>query len=411
MHKIWLILKNEVTTVITRPSYLLTIFGIPIGAAMIFAIVAYLNRDQTTSTVVAEIISGPQKQEVHGLIDHSGIIKTLPMSLPSDLLLVFQDETTALAAMERGEISAYYIVAKDYLKSGRITYIRPDFNPLSSADQSGLVEWILRVNLLDGDERLATYLNGPIQLEEVSLASEPQRDQDDPLTFFVPYGVTLLFYIIIMGAASLLLSSVTKEKENRILEILMSSITPLQMLSGKIIGLGLVGLLQTVVWLGVGRLLLLRGSSVLSISQAFHLPFSFLIWGVVFFLLGYAVFASLMSAIGALVPNMREASQTTMVVALPLILPLFFINIIIEEPNGPLAVAMSLFPLTSPVTMMTRVAAGSVPLWQLLLSAFLLVLSVVFIVRLVARMFHAQTLLSGQGFSLKRYFQVLIRGT
>jgi ABC-2 type transport system permease protein len=411
MQKTWLILKNEIITVITRPSYLLTIFGIPLGAALIFAFVSYLNRDQSTSSMVTEIVSGPQEQEVHGLIDQSGIMKILPSSIPTDSLVIFQDEASTKAAMERGEISAYYIIAEDYLQSGRITYIRPDFNPLSSADQSGLVEWILRVNLLDGDERLATFVKGPLQLEEVSLASEPQRDQDDPLTFFVPYAVTLLFYVIIMGAASLLLSSVTKEKENRMLEVLMSSITPLQMLSGKIIGLGLVGLLQTVVWLGTGRLLLLRGSNVLNISQAFHLPLSFLLWGIVFFLLGYAVYASLMSAVGALVPNMREASQTTVVIALPLILPLFFISVLVDKPNGGLSVALSFFPLTAPVAMMTRVAAGSVPLWQIVLSALLLVLTVVLIVRLVARMFHAQTLFSGQVFSLKRYMRVLITGT
>jgi ABC-2 type transport system permease protein len=408
MHKTWLILKNEIITVITRPSYLLTIFGIPLGAALIFAFVSYLNQDQTTSSVITQIVSGPQQQEVQGYVDQSGIITSIPTSLPPDYLVAFESETSAQAALSSGEISSYYLISDDYLQTGRITYIRPDFNPLSSADQSGLIEWILRVNLLDGDERLATFVNGPIQLEEVSLASEPQRDQDDPLTFFLPYAVTMIFYIVIMGAASLLLSSVTKEKENRMLEILMISVTPLQMLTGKIIGLGLVGLLQTVVWLGTGRLLLSRGSSVLSISEAFQLPISFLLWGLVFFVLGYALYASLMSAIGALVPNMREASQTTMVIALPLILPLFFISVLVEEPHGALSVFLSFFPLTAPVAMMTRLAAGSVPPWQLLLSALLLALTVMLIVRLVAGMFHAQTLLSGQEFSLKRYFKVLL---
>jgi len=411
MHKTWLVLKNEFITAITRPSFILTIFGIPLGATIIFAGVTYLNKDQSTSNIVTEIVSGPQEPEVYGLIDQSEIIKSIPPSVPPDTLIFFQDEASAKVALEKGEINAYYIVAEDYLLSGTITYVRPDFNPLSSTDQSGWVDWILRVNLLNGDERLAMLVNSPIQLEEVSLASEPQRDQDNPLTFYIPYAVTLLFYIIIMGSASLLLSSVTKEKENRMLEILMSSVTPLQMLSGKIIGLGLVGLLQTIVWLGTGRLLLLRGSSVLNISSVFQLPASFLIWGVVFFLLGYAIYASLMSAIGALVPNMREASQTTIIVAIPLIVPLFFISVLIEKPSGTLSVALSIFPLTAPVVMMTRVASGNVPLWQIMLSAFLLVLTVLFIVRLVARMFHAQTLLSGQGFSLKRYFHVLFRGT
>jgi ABC-2 type transport system permease protein len=96
------------------------------------------------------------------------------------------------------------------------------------------------------------------------------------------------------------------------------------------------------------------------------------------------------------------------VIALPLILPLFFISVLIDQPHGVLSMALSFFPLTAPVAMMTRLAAGSVPPSQLLLSALLLALTVVIIVRLVARMFQAQTLLSGQEFSLKRYFQVLL---
>jgi ABC-2 type transport system permease protein len=410
VNKTWTVLKNEIITIVTRPSYLITIFGIPLGAFLIFSLVSFLNQDQDTSSMITEIISGPQEAEVQGFIDRSEIIETIPASVPSGTLIRFQDESSAQAAMDGDEISAYYIIAEDYLQSGNISHIRPDFNPLTAADQSGLIEWILRINLLEGNELLTALVNGPLQLEEVSLSSQPQRDQDNPLTFFLPYVVTLLFYIVIMGSASLLLSSVAKEKENRVLEILMISVTPLQMLTGKIGALALVGLLQTVLWLGTGRLLLSRGSSILDISEAFQLPASFMVWGLVFFLLGYAVYASLMSGVGALVPNMREASQTTVVIALPLIIPLFFISVLVEDPNGALAVAMSLFPLTAPVAMMTRLAAGSIPVWQPLLAAALLALTAVLVVRLVARMFHTQTLLSGQGFSLRRYFRMLFRG-
>ena len=121
----------------------------------------------------------------------------------------------------------------------------------------------------------------------------------------------MLFYIIILSAASLLLSSVAKEKENRMMEILLVSVTPRQLLTGKIVALGMVGLLQTIVWVGTGRILLARSGTTFNLPIAFQLPPSFLIWGLIFFVLGYAVYASLMAGLGALVPNLREASQAT----------------------------------------------------------------------------------------------------
>jgi ABC-2 type transport system permease protein len=204
-----------------------------------------------------------------------------------------------------------------------------------------------------------------------------------------------------------MLSSITNEKQNRVLEILMVSITPIQMLTGKIIGLGIAGLLQTLVWSGAGFALLRLSGQTFNIPSAFQLPASILAWGVVFFILGYAVYASLMAGVGALVPNLREASQATTVLIIPLIIPLIFISVLIGNPNGTLAIVLSLFPLTAPVTMMTRLAAGTVPDWQPALAAVLLAATAVLIVRAVAGMFRAQTLLSGQSFNLRRFFAAL----
>jgi ABC-2 type transport system permease protein len=305
-------------------------------------------------------------------------------------------------------ISGYYLVPADYLQSGQVIYNRPDFNPISAQGQSDSFEWVLRLNLLEGDAQLASLTYGPLDLEKVSLAPEPERDQANMLSFWLPYGVTILFYIILMGSASLLLSSVAKEKENQVMEILMISVTPRQLLTGKIIGLGLVGLVQTVTWVVIGRLLLSRGEQTFNLGEAFRLPPSFIAWAVVFFLGGYAVYASLMAGLGALAPNLREASQATLVVVFPLIIPLFLISIMIEQPNGPLAFLLSMFPLTSPVVMMLRLSATNVPVWQPIVSAALLLVTAAFVMRSAARMFRTQSLLSGQAFSVKLYLQALV---
>jgi ABC-2 type transport system permease protein len=411
MQKTLLVLKNELVNTLTSPSFLFAIFGVPLIALVIYSLAARVQQDSQAASLVTEILSSPPQIEAEGYIDQSGLIRSLPEAVPPGTLIAYPDEATAREALDIGEIGAYYIVPPDYLETGEIIYSRPDFNPITASDQARLFEWVVNVNLLGGDVQLASLLNGPLELKEQSLSPEPQRDQNNMLTFFLPYAVTMLFYITILGSASLLLSSVTKEKENRVLELLMTSINPTQMLSGKIIGLGLVGLLQTVLWVGTGRYLLSAGQGVFNLSAAFQLPASFLAWGLVFFLLGYVAYASLMAGLGALVPNLREASQASFFVILPMIIPLFLVNILIEDPHGTVSVILSLFPLTSPVTMMSRLASGGVPAWQPYLAAALLLLTCAIIVRAVARMFRAQTLLSGQPFNLKSFYRALFLGS
>jgi ABC-2 type transport system permease protein len=407
MNKTILVLKHELKTVLSRPSFLFVIFGIPIIGAAVFSVAGQLSKGTSTQNILALLISSPPTVQTEGYIDQAGIVKKIPSSVQAGLLVAYPNEAAAIKALENGKISAYYIIPTDYVQTGEITYIRQNFNPIGSSDQSNTMEWILKVNLLGGDEQIASLVNGPIKTDRVSLSPEPQRDANNMLTYFMPYAVMMLFYIILLSSASLLLSSVAKEKENRVMEILMVSVTPRQLLTGKIVGLGIVGLLQVVAWVGTGRILLARSGTTFNLPIAFQLPPSFLIWGLVFFVLGYAVYASLMAGLGALVPNLREASQATILVIFPLIIPMVLNSILINEPDSLISVFLSLFPLTSPVAMMTRLAAGGVPLWQILLAAILLAGTAVLVVRAVARMFRAQTILSGQPFSRKMFFNTL----
>jgi ABC-2 type transport system permease protein len=162
-----------------------------------------------------------------------------------------------------------------------------------------------------------------------------------------------------------------------------------------------------VVWSTAGLLLLRVSGQSLGLPDSFQLPVSILVWGVVFFLLGYGLYGSLMAGLGALVPNLKEATQATTVMVIPMIIPLMFISALINDSNGLLAVSLSLFPLTSPVAMMTRLAAGPVPVWELAVAVVLLSGAIVLAVRAVAGMFRAQTLLSGQAFSVKLFFLAL----
>ncbi len=411
MNKTLLVLKNEIITIVSRPSFWLATLGIPLVGALIFGVVGWINRDTGTAAAVGQIFTDPQETRPEGYVDLSGVISEMPETVPPGTFIPFPDEAAARTALANGEISAFYIVPDDYIQSGQVTYIRPDFNPLAGdGDQSSIFLWVLQVNLVGGDILFSNLVNGPLDLQDISLAPPGTEgpDENNPLAYWTPYAVTLVFYMLIMGSASLLLSNISKEKENRIVEILLTSVNPRQLLTGKIIGLGLVGLLQTILWVSVGTVLLNRSSQTFQLVSAINLPASFVIWGLVFFVLGYAAYASLMAGLGALAPNLREASQVTFVIMLPLIIPLFFSSsVFMNDPNGPIATGLSLFPLSAPVAMMARLSAGGVPWWHPPLAAVLLALTAVLIVRLVANMFRAQTLLSGQAIKVKTYFQAL----
>jgi ABC-2 type transport system permease protein len=408
MSKTLLILKHEIVTILSRPSFLIAVIGIPFVATVIFFVVGQVNKGAPGENPLARLISSAPSVQAEGYIDPGGLIKEIPPAVKHGTLLAFRDEASAQQALKQGKIAGYYIIHSDYVTSGKITYVRADYNPLGGTSQEHLLEWVLNVNLLGGDTQLASLVDSPAKVQDVPLSATPQREESNALTFFLPYAVTMMFYFIILSSASLLLTSVAREKENRVMEILMMSATPRQLLTGKIIGLGLVGLLQTVLWVGTGRFLLAKGVSTFNLSSAFQLPASFLVWALVFFLFGYAVYASLMAGLGALVPNLREASQATIVVVFPLIIPIFLINVLIQEPQSPVSLFLSLFPLTSPVSMMSRLASGGVPLWQTVLSALLLAGTAVLVIRAVAGMFRAQSLLSGQPFNRRLFFNALL---
>jgi len=225
------------------------------------------------------------------------------------------------------------------------------------------------------------------------------------------YGIMVaIFFVAFMASSSRLFNSIGTEKENRTLEVLMLSLSPRQLLAGKTLGLGIVSILQTILWVGAIYISFNLGGSTLRLPENFVFPADILIWSLVFFLGGYGLYASLMAGAGALVPKMKEAGVANYIATFPLFLGYAFglMAPLAKAADSAFLVFLSLFPLTSPIVMVMRVTASTVPLWQLLLSTLLLFVTAYFTLRAVADMFHAQNLLSGQPFSVRRYLGALV---
>lgn len=418
MKKTLVILRHEIITLVRRFSFWFGVLGIPLIGFLILAGISIINRSQANGNTppagfpgIGQIFSPEEDLRPQGYVDQADLIREFASSFDQNEMIAFPEIQLAKDALESEKISAFYVIPSDYIESGTVRMFTKGRNIFQSQSKSEDLAELLRYNLIGQDPEIYQAVSAPIRdVEMVNLAPEsgPARDPEGPLTFFVPYIVMMVFFISIMGSSTMLLNSVAKEKENRILEILMVTASPQQILLGKIIGLGLVGLLQVVIWVISGILLMRMGGQTFTQLENFQLEPSILGWGVVFFVLGYIVYASLMAGIGALVPSIREASQATTIVTMPLIVPLFVISALIQSPNSGLSIALSLFPLTAPTTMMLRLSATNVPLWQILLAVVLLVTTALLVIRAVAGMFRAQTLLSGQPFKVKRFFLALI---
>jgi ABC-2 type transport system permease protein len=408
MKKAMLVLRQEVSSSLRRRSFQLTAFGFPIISILIFTIASLVNR--SSPAIVSDVFNPnpPQANIPVGFVDHSGLIHTLPADISEDRLLSYRDEAMAQEALSSEEIQAYYKIPENYLETGQVDYVTSEFNPLDTFTKGSLIDRVLRVNLLDGDINLANLIARPFLLQVMIQNPTTSLSDGNSLSFFLPYGVMLLYYILILMSAGFLVTSLNKERENRVLEIMLLTVTSRQLLAGKFVGLGLMGLLVNLLWVGTGYGLLLLSGDTFQLPEEYQLQSHILLWGGIYFLLGYAVYASLMGAVGAMVPNLRETSQATIVIILPMIFPLLFVSVLIENPNGLLAVVLSIFPLTSPVTMMLRLTLGNVPPWQLLLSVFVLLVSAVIILGAVARMFRAQTILAGQPMSLNNFYRLIL---
>jgi ABC-2 type transport system permease protein len=408
MNKTSLVILNEVVTRVIRPSFLIVTFGIPIIGFLLFTVVTNINKGQEDANIGSLFSPAVEDSDLsEGFVDHSGIIVALPSDLSPNRLVRYSNEEAALQAVETGEISAYYIIPADVVESGEIDVVMPDFNPIAAEDTSWALDWTLAVNLVDGDEALAAQIGNPMLLEWIALEPTSQNDSSNPLSFFVPYATTMIFYMFILGSASTLMDSISKEKSNRVIEMLLLSTSPKQLIAGKIIGLGLTSLLQTGMYISIGYILLKVSGRTFDAAASFALEPSVIAWGLVFFIGGYTIYAAIMAGAGALAPNTREASQVTFIIIIPLVIPLGLMSLLIEKPYSALAVGLSMFPLTSPVAMMTRLTSSVVPVWQLLLSIALMIVAAYLIILLVARLFRAQTLLSGQEFNPKVFFKAL----
>jgi len=230
---------------------------------------------------------------------------------------------------------------------------------------------------------------------------QPEGATGEIKRFLLPYVFGMLLMITIFVSSSYLLHGVVEEKENRVIEIILSSVTPAELLNGKLIGLCAVGMTQLGVWVVVGLIPLASGiGPVARFLHSLQIPPLTFIASFIYYILGFFLFATLMAGLGLLGNSWKESQQWASVPSFLAVIPVLFIPVIIDAPRGLVSRVLSYVPFTAPVTMMMRISLAEYNWIDLVVSISLLVVTILMVQRLSAKLFRLGSLLYGKRPSL-----------
>jgi ABC-2 type transport system permease protein len=236
----------------------------------------------------------------------------------------------------------------------------------------------------------------PFDMDEVQWL-QGKAKKGGGLQFFSVFILGFAMYMITLMYGMNVLRAVITEKTSRIMEVLLSTLSPAELMSGKIFGVAAVGITQVVIWIMTGALLSLPGAYTLSgLIQQANLTLATGLFFALYFLLGFLLYSSMCAGLGATVNSEQEAQQFQFVVIMPLLLSFFYMFVAMKDPNGPLTVALSMFPFSAPIVMYTRIIIGSVPAWQIALSIALMIVTIIGVIWLCARIYRVGVLMYGK---------------
>jgi ABC-2 type transport system permease protein len=398
MNKIWTVTYHEFMTNLKRREFLYTAIGMPIFIGVLMAVVLFI----TISTEGA----GEVNVERVGYIDQAGILQNVEV-LPEGYH-AYDDAEQARADLDAEEIDAYFVVPPAYMLAGQIALYSYGTPSEAFTDQ---IEALLDESIVANLNTVwdVDYLREPVELQVFLENSGRTLSQDALIGLLIlPAIFAFVFVLALQLTSTFLMSGIVEEKTNRIMEVLVTSITPAQLLLGKLFGLGALGLLQLFIWalIGVVGFVLFGSQEALS---GLSVPLDLALLALVYFILMYFLFASILAGIGALSESEQESRQIAGLLTLVVMLPFFFFVTYFENPDGTIPTLLTFIPFTSGLSVVMRASYGTVPFLELLISLVLLVVTTLFITWASARIFRWALLLYGKKPGIRMLWRVLRR--
>lgn len=402
MSKSFSIFKHEFLRRIKSASYIILTISVPVAVLLgigIFKLAKTMFED--SNEVITAI----------GYVDEVGIFDD-HTDLGITELVPFASRDDANQALARGKVTEYFVIPNDYTSSGIIQRYTLEKEASTPALTANLIWSFITVNLLDdkvAPETISLIVT-PLKLEVTWVTEEGEiaLKKSNLGNIIIPGVFALLMSFALMFGTTSLISGLGEEKENRLIEVLFSSVSVRQLLISKVLALGIAGLLQVLVWLISAPVLLdLASSSFGDLIRGIEIPANFIALGVVYFILGYLLFAILSIGVGAISSNATEGNALSMFYTMASFIPLWFAGLIVAYPNSPLWVGLMIFPVTAPIQTMVMLGITDIPLWLILTSIGVLVLSIIGGLYIVIKIFRMYMLMYGKRPSLGEIIQGL----
>jgi ABC-2 type transport system permease protein len=310
-------------------------------------------------------------------------------------------ERTALRnRINSGDIDGYLWLSDDAVAARKVSYYGREASGFM--EKSWLSEQLDRAILLRelGQRGVggtqAEDLLKPVKLETVRVEGGKETKANDKGMFFAIFAMVMLLYTAVIFYGVSVMRAVLEEKNSRVMEVLLSSATSTELMAGKLIGVGAVGLTQIGIWIVMATAYALPALAASASTGEIHIAPLTLAAFALFFLLGYLLFSSIYAAIGAVITSEQEGQQLQFIIVLPLIISVFMMAPVMHAPDSPVAVWTSMVPFFSPVLMYLRIAVQPPPVWQIALSLLLLVGTIAGILFLCARIYRIGILMYGK---------------
>ena len=427
MGSVRIVTRHEFRTAIRRLAYIITTAAVPVLVALGvagFAIFTFVTREDGDSESVPGIAQREDLPRL-GYVDLTDgpALFGGHQEQPGAVFVPVPDRDAGVAALASEEIDALFVFPADFVETGTVVRIRVaeegggivgSDGPSHSTALRGFV-----LSNLFADEvpaGLVDRLRVPYELETEEVRPDGGATADAPgfdigrAAFFAIAGVSLL--VSVFFSSGYMLNALVEEKENRVMEVLLSSVKPDALLLGKFFGLGAAGLLQMVAWLtAIGVGVRVMGVIVDIPADLLTMPsIGDIAIAAAYFLFGYALFASLMAAVGAVTTSLREANQISALVIVPAFIPIWLNFILFNEPEGPVARMLTYIPFTAPVTGLIRLAIDAMGPLETVSALLVLALCAAGALWLAMRLFRAYLLMYGKRPTLRDMARSLFSG-
>ena len=300
-----------------------------------------------------------------------------------------------------GELHSGMMVDPDFMESRQITFYNQSVSTLVVRDEvlRPAMNQVLRQAHFRAEslsDSLFARILTPTSWSSILLSDDGEQEQDDAVSMGMAFVLIMIIYIMVIMYGNHTLTAVIEEKSTRMVEVLLASISPEDLMVGKILGIGLAGLTQFGIWTGAFYVLSQRGIEIggMSLDVTFLTPV-ILISFIGFFILGFFLYATMYAGIGAMCNTVQDSQQFHTTLAMGLVIPMMLLTLIIRAPDSTLAVVLSLVPLFSPILMFMRVSVSNPPLWQVGLSWALMAASIWFSARAAGKLFRVGILMHG----------------